>query len=152
MMKSITYSEKQTFNLGKKFAEKLQGGEVIGLTGDLGAGKTVFIKGLAKGLKIEQIINSPTFVLMKLYKINSKFKNQNAKLQCKIQNLVHVDAYRLNSSQELINVGIEDYLEKKNAIVVIEWGEKVKDILPKDKISVKIKFGGKKNERVIRIK
>jgi len=76
-MITTTYSEKQTFNLGKKIAKKLQGGEIIGLTGDLGAGKTVFIKGLAKGLGVRQAVTSPTFVLMKIYKTNLKFKNQN---------------------------------------------------------------------------
>jgi len=150
-MITTTYSEKQTFNLGKKIAKKLQGGEIIGLTGDLGAGKTVFIKGLAKGLGVRQAVTSPTFVLMKIYKTNLKFKNQKSKLQCKIKNLVHIDAYRLENSRSLTDIGVEDYFKDKNTITVIEWAERVKDILPKNAIFVKIKFGKKKNERIIKI-
>jgi len=137
----LTHSEKQTFDLGGKIAQKLQGGETIGLTGNLGAGKTVFIKGLAKGLGVRQMVTSPTFVLMKIYKINSKNKN-----------LVHIDAYRLENGQNLTNIGVEDYLKNKNTITVIEWAEKVKKILPKDAISVKITIGKEINQRIIEIR
>jgi len=140
-MKITTQSEKQTINLGKSFAQELQGGETIGFIGELGAGKTVFIKGLAQGLNIKNIITSPTFVLMKVYKIKGSIKH-----------LCHVDAYRLKSSQDLIDIGINDYLNKKTTITVIEWADQVADILPEKVIIVKLKIGRKKNERVITIK
>jgi tRNA threonylcarbamoyladenosine biosynthesis protein TsaE len=97
MKKIITKSEKETFELGKNFSEKLKGGEVIGLIGELGAGKTVFTKGLGKGLKIKEVISSPTFVLMKIYKT----KNKN------IKSLIHIDAYRLQSEKDLEIIGID---------------------------------------------
>ncbi len=139
-MTIITHSEKQTLNLGKNFVLELKGGEVIGLIGELGAGKTVFVKGLAQGLNIKNIITSPTFVLMKIYKTKGLIKQ-----------LCHVDAYRLKSSQDLIDIGIKDYLSKKTAVTVIEWANQVKNILPKNKILVKIKFGKKQNQRIFEI-
>ena len=143
MQKFITKSEKQTINLGKKIAKRLHGGEIFSLIGELGAGKTVLMKGMAKQLKIKKTITSPTFVLMKVYSIGNK--------QSTIINLVHVDAYRLNSGQDLIEIGLKDWLGKPNAVTAIEWADRVKDILPKSKIIVKIKFGKKQNEREIKI-
>lgn len=143
MQKFITKSEKQTLALGRKLVRYFKGGEIIGLIGELGAGKTVLIKGMAKQLNIKKTITSPTFVLMKVYSINNK--------QSIIENLVHVDAYRLNSGQDLIEIGLEDWLGKSNTITAIEWADRVKDILPKSKIIVKIKFGKKQNEREIKI-
>lgn len=141
-MKKTTLSEKQTFNSGLEFAKTLKGGETIGLIGDLGAGKTVFIKGLAQGLGIKQIITSPTFVLMKVYKIKAKVK---------IKNLVHVDAYRLKNGRDLIDIGLKDWLGRPDTITVIEWADQVKSVLPKDKIIVKIRIGKKQNQRIIEI-
>jgi tRNA threonylcarbamoyladenosine biosynthesis protein TsaE len=115
MKKIITKSEKETFNLAKRFALDLAGGEIIGLVGDLGAGKTIFAKGLAAGLGIKRTVNSPTFVLMKLYKV----KNHPT-----IKQLCHIDAYRSQSLDELINIGVAEYLNKKDTITVIEWVEK----------------------------
>ena len=140
-MKITTKSEKQTLNLGKKFVLGLKGSETIGLIGELGAGKTVFIKGLAQGLGIKKTITSPTFVLMKIYSILNH--------KSKILNFCHVDAYRLNSGQDLIDIGIKDYLNQKNTITVIEWADQVADILPEKVIIVKLKMGQKKNERII---
>lgn len=139
-MKITTKSEKQTINLGKNFVLGLKGGEVIGLIGELGAGKTVFIKGLAQGLGIKKIITSPTFVLMKVYKAKGLIKH-----------FCHVDAYRLKSAKDLIDIGIRDYLNKKNVITVIEWADQVKNILPKDKILVKIKIVKNPNQRIFEI-
>ncbi len=138
----ISKSEKETENIGNKFAKQLKGGEVIGLIGELGTGKTVLVRSLAKALGIKKSITSPSFVLLKLYKIKNS----------KIKNLVHVDAYRLKNEKDLIEIGILDWLNKKDTVVVIEWAEKVKKILPKKAIKVIIKFGKKENERIIKIK
>ncbi|MBU4369649.1 tRNA (adenosine(37)-N6)-threonylcarbamoyltransferase complex ATPase subunit type 1 TsaE [Patescibacteria group bacterium] len=170
-MKITTQSEKQTLNLGKKIAKQLKGGEVIGLIGELGAGKTVFIKGLAQGLNIKKTITSPTFVLMKVYPVKSceagsptaKFNRVNpinnlrqrriclGRKQSTINNFIHVDAYRLKSAQDLIDIGIKDYLSKKTAVTVIEWADQVKNILPKNRILVKIKMGRNPNQRIFEI-
>jgi len=141
-MKKITKSEKETFKLGQKLARRLAGGEVIALIGDLGAGKSIFIKGLAKGLGIKQMITSPSFVIMKVYKVKSR----------EIKYLCHIDAYRLTNGQELIDIGINDWLGGKGIVTVIEWADRVKKILPKKRIKIKIDFGKKENERRIKIK
>jgi tRNA threonylcarbamoyladenosine biosynthesis protein TsaE len=121
----ITKTEKQTFDLGRKIASSLRGGEVIALIGELGVGKTVFTKGLASGLGIKQTVNSPTFVVMKIY--------HNPEAQTPKPNsltLVHIDAYRLKSGDELKGIGIEDYLSRPDTVMVIEWADRVKKILP----------------------
>ncbi|MDP3043657.1 MAG: tRNA (adenosine(37)-N6)-threonylcarbamoyltransferase complex ATPase subunit type 1 TsaE [bacterium] len=120
-MGHITNSEKETFNFAKKFAKRLKGGKIIGLTGDLGAGKTVFAKGLAAGLGVKKNITSPTFVLMKVYQ--TKYPN--------IKYLIHIDAYRLKTPQDLIAIGAEEYFNRPDAVTVIEWADKIKKILPK---------------------
>ena len=139
----ITTSEKETFELGEKLAKKLKGGEIIGLEGELGAGKTILAKGIAMGLGIKKNITSPTFVVMKIYKI------KNPKL--KIQNLVHVDAYRIEGEQELVDIGLGEYLGSKNLVVIIEWADKVKKMLKgKTLLQIKLKLG-KNNIRTITI-
>lgn len=116
-MEIITKSEKETFDFAKKFAENLKGGEVIGLIGDLGAGKTVFTKGLAAGLGVKDNVNSPTFVLMKVYDIKKRTSQ--------IKKLVHLDAYRIKPSAKIANIGLEDYMDEKN-VIVVEWPENIR--------------------------
>ena len=141
-MQHFTSSEKQTFDLAKKIAKQLKGGEIIGLIGNLGAGKTIFAKGLAAGLGIKQIVNSPTFVLMKAYPII------NYKLQ--ITNFVHIDAYRIKSEQDIIAIGAEEYFKRPDVITIIEWADKIKKILPKKTKYISINNKGE-NKRVINI-
>jgi tRNA threonylcarbamoyladenosine biosynthesis protein TsaE len=143
MSRFISKSEKETEKIAGKLAKKLKGGEVIGLIGDLGTGKTVFVRGLAKAFGIKKPITSPTFVLMKVYKIEN--------WPLGIENFLHVDAYRLKDEKDLIEIGILDWLNKKESIIIIEWADKVKKILPKNSIIIKMKFGKKKNERIIEI-
>lgn len=125
----------------KKFATTLKGGEVISLEGNLGAGKTVISKGIAQGLGITEVVNSPTFVLMKVYSVK----------RGSIENLIHVDAYRLSGHEELLNIGLGDYIGQSNSVVLIEWGDKVKEILPQQVIRVQVEQKGE-TERVIIIK
>ena len=140
-MKYLSKSEKQTRKIAEKLAKKLKGGEVIALIGELGTGKTVFIKGLARALGIKKTITSPTFVLMKVYPL-MKF---NLKTFC------HLDAYRIKNSRELVDIGALEYFGAKNTISVIEWADKVKKILPKNRVEIKLKFAKKENERTIDI-
>jgi len=128
-MKIITKSEKETFNLGKKIAKRLKGGEVLALTGELGAGKTVFAKGVAAGLGIKKIITSPTFVLMKIYNLPP------TTYHLQPNKLVHLDCYRVKSPQEIIDIGATEYF-KPNAVTVIEWADKIKKILPKRTLKI----------------
>lgn len=139
-MKHITKSEKQTFNLGKKIAKTLKGGEILALIGELGAGKTVFVKGVAAGLGVKQIVTSPTFVLMKVYPIKDKIKQ-----------LVHIDCYRIINPKEIFDIGATEYFDRKDTVTMIEWADKIKNILPKRRISINIKLL-KDNLREITIK
>ena len=121
LMKYITHSVKETKELAKELVKSLKAGQVIGLSGDLGAGKTAFTQGLAKALGVKSIVNSPTFVLMKVYEAQHKV----------IKTLVHIDAYRLDEGSNLEALGIEEYMADPQTLVVVEWVEKIKKIMPK---------------------
>jgi len=143
----ISKSPEETINYALDFASDLQGGEILALHGDLGSGKTTFTKGLAEGLKISEIITSPTFVLLKEYKTQPK---SNHMPQGVGWILVHIDAYRAESIEDIKSVGIEDYLNRSDVILVIEWAEKIKAILPKNVININF-TQGEENERKIQI-
>jgi len=143
----ITNSEKQTFNLGKKLGAKLSGGEVLALNGELGAGKTVLIKGIAAGLGVKQIITSPTFVIMKVYKIPPR-KSTSYKLQAK--KLIHIDCYRVREADAIAGIGALDYFGKPDTVAVVEWADYIKPILPKVRINITIRLKGD-NKRGITI-
>jgi len=166
MSKYITKSEKQTISLGKKIAGRLKGGEVLALTGDLGAGKTTLIKGIAQGLGIKKIITSPTFVLMKIYSTNpptfvpSSGRGKASRPEnllfgsrrggaAATSQLIHIDCYRIKSTQEIIDIGAAEYFGRDDTIVVIEWAEKIKKILPKNSLNVKISHRKNEKERSI---
>jgi tRNA threonylcarbamoyladenosine biosynthesis protein TsaE len=103
---------------------------VVGLSGDLGSGKTAFTKMLAKALGITETVLSPTFVIMKCYRLHVtgyKF-------------LFHIDAYRLDSAEELRALGWDEILAEPRNLIVIEWPERVKKLLPKDAREIKFKF------------
>ena len=114
-MEYISRSTEETENIAYEFAEKLTGGEIITLDGDLGAGKTAFTRGLAKGLGISDGVSSPTFTIVNEYR--------NGKIP-----LFHFDVYRLESSDEMYDIGWEDYLSE-GAVIVIEWAKNIADIL-----------------------
>lgn len=122
-----TKGQEQTFDLGFKIAKTLKGGDVITLDGELGAGKTVFTKGLAHGLGIAAPILSPTFVILRQYKGTGL-------------ELFHFDMYRLQSSDEALELGFDEYIGKQTAVTVIEWADKVKDILGKATYRIRIDF------------
>lgn len=100
--------------------------KILALTGDLGSGKTTFTQGFAKGLGIKQGIISPTFILLRIYKIPDT--------GYQIRNLYHLDLYRLekNIEEEVRNLGIEEIWQNSKNIVLIEWAEKIKDMIPKE--------------------
>ena len=124
-------NEKQMYKLAAEFIKHLRGGEVVALQGDLGAGKTTFVKGIAQALGIKKDVTSPTFVLMKVYPVKHEA----------IKSLVHIDAYRLSSGDELLSLGVTDFISKKDTITFIEWPERVHDILPISTIWIKIEHG-----------
>lgn len=125
----------------------------MALSGDLGSGKTTFTQGLVESLGVKERITSPTFVLMKQYRVRVKSKSKEKKnliqkqglqsdsnLLFKPLTLVHVDAYRMKNEQDAIGIGIFDYLGKSDAITVIEWPERMIKILPKSTIWIKFEY------------
>lgn len=125
MEKIITKSEKETITLGKKIAYNLYGGEIILLYGELGAGKTALVKGIANGLGIKEKITSPTFTLMKIYPTKPIDR-----LKKKIS-LIHIDCYRINSAKEIEDIGAQEYFGKENTVVVVEWAKKIEKLIKK---------------------
>ncbi len=123
MQKYISHSEDETKAIAAKLA-KVSQSNIFALTGNLGAGKTIFTQGFAKGLGIKEKIISPTFVLVRQHKIPDT-----SKVFC------HIDLYR---SENFSHLGLEEILSDKNNIVLIEWGEKIENILPKHTIKINI--------------
>lgn len=142
----ISNSEKNTFLFGKQLAKKLKGGDVIVLSGNLGAGKTILTKGIAQSLGINKIINSPTFTIMKIYPLQIA----NKKLQA--EKLVHIDCYRITDENDLLDIGADQYIGKKDSVVIIEWGEKVKKILPLSTKFITIKIGPDNSRTISMVK
>lgn len=128
MLTYISKSDKETKEIAVKLAKTTKG-NVFALTGELGAGKTTFAKGFAKGLGIKEKIISPTFVLIKQYRIPNTDKI-----------FYHLDLYRLEDTNHLNDLGLKDILNNKKNIVLIEWAEKAKSHLPKNITWVSFKF------------
>jgi tRNA threonylcarbamoyladenosine biosynthesis protein TsaE len=143
LQKMILKYQQETIEYARKFASKLRGGEVIGLIGELGSGKTTFVKGLAEGLKVEETITSPTFVMLKTYP---------AKIDTKNIDFVHIDAYRTENIDDIKSAGIEDFLGRDDIVMVVEWAEKIREILPKNTLDIYFKHHNKENYREITIK
>ena len=137
MMQITTHSADETPALGQKLASRLAPGDVIAYFGDLGAGKTAFTRGLARGLGITERITSPTFTIVNEY--------QGGRLP-----LFHFDMYRLGSSDELYEIGWEDYLAR-GGVCAVEWSEIVADALEEDCIRVDIRQGDTENQRKITV-
>lgn len=146
MKKFTTLGKNQTQKLGELLAKELRGGEIICLSGDLGSGKTTFTQGLLKGLKIKGPYTSPTFVVMKHYK--KKFPTIKRQLpdKPKFLNTYHIDAYRIKNN-DLLELGWEEFSGEKNSIIIIEWAERIKKIIPKNATWIKFKWiDGNKRE------
>ncbi len=137
-MTFTTHSATETEALGEQLASRLTGGEVIAYTGDLGAGKTAFTRGLARGLGITDRVTSPTFTIVNEY--------EGGRLP-----LFHFDMYRLSSSDELYDIGWEDYLAR-GGVCAVEWSEIVSDALEENElIRVDIKNECGDDDRTITI-
>lgn len=130
-MKITTSSASETKKLGEVFGRELKNGLVIGLTGDLGSGKTTFIQGLARGLGIKERIVSPTFVLMRKYKIGKRKK---------LKNFYHIDFYRIHSDKDARHIDFEKIISDPGNIIAIEWAQRVKNILPSDILEIEFKY------------
>lgn len=119
----LTHSEKETEQIGKTLVKNLKGNEVVALYGDLGAGKTAFVRGAAKGLHINSDVSSPTFALVHEY-------------ECESFPVYHFDMYRISSYEDLYSTGYFDYID--TGVLFIEWSENITEFLPEKKIEVTI--------------
>ena len=119
-----TRSPEETYNVGKKLGEYAIPGQVFTLTGDLGVGKTVFTQGLAKGLGIEEPVNSPTFTIVQVY--------EEGRLP-----FYHFDVYRIGDVEEMEEVGFEDYI-MGDGVSLIEWANLIEEILPEKRTDILI--------------
>ena len=130
----ITTSSVQTKKLGQMLAKELHGSEIICLSGDLGSGKTTFTQGILKELKVKGPFTSPTFNIIKTYKT-------------KTRTIYHIDAYRINS-KDLLELGFKDFAGKSNSIVIIEWAERVKKIIPKNSFWIEFEWMNDKERKI----
>lgn len=135
-MEYITHSEAETEALGERIGETVGPGAVLAFTGDLGAGKTAFTRGLARGLGIRDRVTSPTFTIVNEY--------DGGRLP-----LFHFDLYRIGSSDELFDIGWEDYLAR-DGVCAVEWSENAADALA-GAIQIDVRRGGSDNERIITV-
>ena len=132
----ITHSPEETAALAQRLAEDLQGGEVLAVTGGMGAGKTAFTRGLVLGLGAGDVVSSPTFALVNEYRGRLTVE--------------HFDMYRVNGWDDLYSTGFFDYLDT-DSVLVIEWSENIAGALPDQVISIDNQPGEEESQRVITI-
>jgi len=146
MKRYFTKNEKETKKLGEKIGklllkEKLgKTAKIVLLSGELGSGKTTFLKGFAKSLGITDNIVSPTFIIMRTFTLFQKTK---------FQRFYHIDCYRINRYEELLNLGLKEIIKNNKNIVAIEWPEMIKRILPKQVLNIQFKIIGKRKREIL---
>ena len=146
-MESIftTNNPKQTKNLGKLLAKEVLKARlgkrafILGLRGDLGGGKTTFLQGFAGGLGLKDKITSPTFVILKKFKVAGP----------KLGYFVHIDCYRIRKAKEILDLGLKEIMSDPRNIVAIEWAERIKKILPQNTIWIELDFIDKKTRKIV---
>lgn len=146
----LTSSPQETQQLATDFARRLildkgstlKQARILALYGDLGGGKTTFVQGLAKGFDIKLRVISPTFVVVRQYKLGIKYKVFGIKY------FYHIDLYRIDSLQNLAGLGLEEILDNKENIVAIEWAEKMADLLPKKRIDIKFEYVDEETRKI----
>lgn len=143
MIEVITKNEKETQEFAKSLALKLIRRKkkipIIALKGGLGSGKTTFVKGFSRAFGIREKILSPTFVLIHKHKISAK----------PYKTLYHIDAYRLKSGKDLLKLGIKEIFSDPKNIILIEWAEKLKKIIPQNAIWINFKNFNKNKRKII---
>ena len=135
--KFIFKTEEDTMAFGAEFAKELKAGDVIALTGDLGAGKTAMTRAVARGLGITSPVTSPTFTIVQEY--------EGGRLP-----LYHFDIYRVHDEDELFEIGFDDYLHG-DGVCMIEWADLAEDLLPENTINLRLSYGEGENERICEI-
>jgi len=132
--RTLTRSTDETLELAGTVGELLRAGDVVSLVGDLGAGKTVFARGVAHALGVTEPVVSPSFTIVREYA---------GRLP-----LVHVDVYRIDSIQELHDLGFEE-LVRDDAVTLVEWGDAITALLPRERLDVRLEAGDADGERIV---
>ncbi len=117
---------------------------VIALEGELGTGKTTFAQGFTRAFGVAERVLSPTFVILKIYPLDLKRSTP--------RHLVHIDCYRLDSPKDILHLGLGTLLKDRDAVVLIEWADRIKKLIPKNAIWIKFKHGKSPRERIIEIR
>ncbi|TSC56838.1 MAG: UPF0079 ATP-binding protein [Parcubacteria group bacterium Greene0714_21] len=153
----ISHSPKETKDFARDFAKQIlskpsqkKGALVIGLQGELGAGKTSFAQGFAKGLGVKEKVLSPTFLIMRKFALSfdrapSRMTGRNPRFQY----FYHIDCYRLQNSKELLALGWEKIIGNPQNIILVEWADKIKNILPKGTTSISFETTKAHERRII---
>jgi len=136
----ISKSSKQTEKIGEKIASEMKGGEVICLYGDLGAGKTTFVHGFMEYFLPGKRIVSPTFIIVRHYTISHG----------KIKNIYHIDLYRISNDNEIKTLGINEFMNKSDSLVLIEWAGNLGKFLPEKRIDIRFEIKSEKT-RIIKL-
>lgn len=136
MVKIVLKGLEATEKFGEKLGRILKGGDVLSLTGDLGAGKTTLTKSIGKGLDVDEYITSPTFALINEYAGRVK--------------VYHFDVYRLEGVEDLYDLGFEEYFYS-GGVTIVEWGNRIQEVLPEDTIHIHIEKGKEVDERIVTI-
>jgi tRNA threonylcarbamoyladenosine biosynthesis protein TsaE len=134
--RAVTRSTDETLELARAVGELLRPGDVVSLVGELGAGKTVFARGVARALGVTELVVSPTFTIVREYEGRVP--------------LVHVDVYRIDAVQELHDLGFEEVV-RDDAVTVVEWGDMIDGLLPGDRLDIRLTPGAADDERVVEI-
>ncbi len=134
----VSRNADQTRRLGARLGQLLHGGEVICLDGQLGAGKTVLAQGIGRGWGATDRLISPTFVLMRQHRRPTGD-----------QLLLHVDFYRLRGEEDAVSLGLEDWMENPEVVVLIEWPERAPEILPRERLWIELGFAGRERRRLL---
>ncbi len=138
--KIISTSPEETEEIARRLLSDLKKGDVIALHGDLGSGKTTFTQGIAKALGITRRVVSPTFLIRREYSIPNKNN---------IRRLYHLDLYRLQSAKEVEEIGIREIMNDPDALILIEWPEKITEILPNSTIHIIFEYIDEKTRKII---
>ena len=145
MSEFLTENPKQTKKLGEVLAKEVlkscpaKQAFIFGLKGDLGGGKTTFLQGFARGLGLKDKITSPTFVIVKRFKLSNS----------ELGHFVHIDCYRIQKAKEILDLGFEEIISDPKNIVAVEWAERIKNILPKNIIWIEFDFINKNTRKIV---
>lgn len=144
-MEIITKNERETKKVGEFLAKailktNLKNSVILALEGELGGGKTTFLKGFAKGLGIKEKILSPTFIIMRKFNIEPRTSN--------FEHFYHIDCYRIEKPKEILDLGFNEIVKSPKNIIAIEWADRIRKIIPKETIWVVFKFVGKDKRKI----